>query len=551
MEVMAAMDLTLDEAAKLLATEQERHKLARLVDPEECRELSVSGGACAYGQPCHAVWGSEHRCSNCTSFRSCHTARKTKKQERQGNQLYEITSQPVRLHAADGTTVEASLEFIDWREATAEEIAAIPQKNNENATFLSEHDALTGLYNKDGFAHAVRQALAADAAAAYTMISINLRQLHMINDLYSIERGNAILVTVALAIRAKLPGGACAGRMFDDHFVIFTPTRDGLDERLEKFLQQAPVVDIDGERLPLHLHAGVYAIEDRNLPVAVMIDRADMARKEIENDYNITSARYTQKLWDKARDQQWMVNHFAEAMERGEFHIYLQPQFDRDVRLSAAEVLVRWIQADGTVISPGRFIPCFEASGQVAQLDRFVWEQAVRQLKAWEGTPFEKLALSINVSPKDFLYLDVASVLTELIAQYELPIEKLRVEITESAVVSKSQMVDSIVDAGFHVEIDDFGKGYSSLNTLRSIHAKTLKLDMFFLRSSDQGEARGRIIIDHVIQMGKELGMSIVAEGVETEAQKDHLLAAGCDSLQGFLFSPPIPVDAFEKKYGA
>lgn len=126
--------------------------------------------------------------------------------------------------------------------------------------------------------------------------------------------------------------------------------------------------------------------------------------------------------------------------------------------------------------------------------------EAVKQLKAWEGTPFERLALSINVSPKDFLYLDVAAVLQQFLAQYDVPMAKLRVEITESAVVSKSQMVDAIVD--------------------------------------------------HVIHMGKELGMSIVAEGVETEAQKDHLLAAGCDSLQGFLFSPPIPVDAFEKKYG-
>ena len=545
------MDLTLEEAAKLLATEQEQHKLARIVDPEECRELNVTAASCAYGQPCHAVWGSEHRCSNCISFQSCHTAQTTRKQERQGNQLYEITSKPVRLHAADDTMVEASLELIDWREATTAEIADIPEKQNENAAFLSTHDALTGLYNKDGFAHAVRRALTAEPSGAFTMISINLRQFHMINDLYSIERGNAILVTVAQAIRRHLPKDACAGRLFADHFVVFARSSDDLDARLDLFLHHAPVVDLDNDRLPLHLHAGIYAIDAPNLPVAVMIDRADMARKEIESDYNITSARYTQKLWETARDRQWMVNHFTEAMERGEFHIYLQPQFNRDVQLSAAEVLVRWIQPDGTVVSPGRFIPCFEASGQVAQLDRYVWEQAARQLKAWEGTPFARIALSINVSPKDFLYLDVASVLTGLVEQYHLPIEKLRVEITESAVVSKSQMVDQIVDAGFHVEIDDFGKGYSSLNTLRSIRAKTLKLDMFFLRNTDAADERGRIIIDHVIQMGKELGMKIVAEGVETETQKDHLLAAGCDSLQGFLFSPPIPVDAFEKKYGA
>ena len=139
--------------------------------------------------------------------------------------------------------------------------------------------------------------------------------------------------------------------------------------------------------------------------------------------------------------------------------------------------------------------------------------------------------------------------LQELIEKYDLPMEKLRVEITESAVVSQSKMVDDIIVAGFHVEIDDFGKGYSSLNTLRNIRAKTLKLDMFFLRFSDETKTRGRVIVDHVIHMGKTLGMQIVAEGVETEFQKDHLLKADCGYLQGFLFSPPIPIEAFVKKY--
>jgi len=244
-----------------------------------------------------------------------------------------------------------------------------------------------------------------------------------------------------------------------------------------------------------------------------------------------------------------MVNRFTDALAQDEFHLYLQPQLDRKEKLAAAEVLVRWIKGDGSIVSPGAFIPCFEESGQIAQLDRFVWEKTVQLLKSWEGTAFSDLALSINVSPKDFLYLDVAKTLQELIEKYDLPMEKLRVEITESAVVSQSKMVDDIIDAGFHVEIDDFGKGYSSLNTLRNIRAKTLKLDMFFLRFSDETKTRGRVIVDHVIHMGKTLGMQIVAEGVETEFQKDHLLKADCDYLQGFLFSPPIPVEAFAKKY--
>ena len=546
--IVEAMDLTLQQAADLLEAYRKEHKLARFVDPEESRELDIVQDACRYGQPCHAVWGSTHRCSNCISYQACHMDRERRKQERKDRQLFEIISRPVNLHVDAMTTLPASLELIDWREATAAEIADLPEKDNENADFLNQHDPLTGLLNKEGFAHAVRQRLAAEPDQDFTMVSINLRKFHMINDLYSMEKGNEVLVSVADSLRKQCADSALIARLFGDHFAVFEPADKTLEARLQKFLDEALFV-IEEDDIPLHIHAGIYAAVDRGLPAAIMIDRADMARKEIENDYNIGSAHYTKKLWETAINKQEMVNRFTEAMERGEFHLYLQPQLDRNEQLAAAEVLVRWIKDDGSIVSPGAFIPCFEESGQIALLDRYVWEQTIRLLKHWQTTPFAHLALSINVSPKDFLYMDVAKTLCDLIAQYELPIEKLRVEITESAVVSKSKMVDDIIDAGFHVELDDFGKGYSSLNTLRNIRAKTLKLDMFFLRFSDDTKARGRVIIDHVIHMGKQLGMQIVAEGVETENQKNHLLEADCDYLQGFLFSPPIPVDAFVKKY--
>ena len=550
MVIMEAMDLTLQQAADLLDAYRKEHKLARIVDPDECRELDIGEGSCQYGRPCHAVWGSNHRCSNCISYQACHTDKERRKQELRNRQLFEITSRPVNLHVDAATTLVASLELIDWREATPAEVADIPEKDNDNADFLNQHDTLTGLFNKEGFSRAVRAELAAQPDTDFTMVSINLRKFHMINDLYSMKKGDEVLVSVAESIRQKCHTGALIARLFGDHFAVFEPTDETLEARLQEFLDEALFV-IEEDDIPLHIHAGIYSVVDRGLPVAIMIDRADMARKEIENDYNIGSAHYTKKLWETAINKQEMVNRFTDALAQDEFHLYLQPQLDRKEKLAAAEVLVRWIKGDGSIVSPGAFIPCFEESGQIAQLDRFVWEKTVQLLKSWEGTAFSDLALSINVSPKDFLYLDVAKTLQELIEKYDLPMEKLRVEITESAVVSQSKMVDDIIDAGFHVEIDDFGKGYSSLNTLRNIRAKTLKLDMFFLRFSDETKTRGRVIVDHVIHMGKTLGMQIVAEGVETEFQKNHLLKADCDYLQGFLFSPPIPVEAFVKKYAA
>ena len=160
---------------------------------------------------------------------------------------------------------------------------------------------------------------------------------------------------------------------------MFEPTDETLEARLQEFLDEALFV-IEEDDIPLHIHAGIYAVVDRNLPVAIMIDRADMARKEIENDYNIGSAHYTKKLWETAINKQEMVNRFTDVLAQDEFHLYLQPQLDRKEKLAAAEVLVRWIKGDGSIVSPGAFIPCFEESGQIAQLDRFVWEKTVQLL---------------------------------------------------------------------------------------------------------------------------------------------------------------------------
>lgn len=220
----------------------------------------------------------------------------------------------------------------------------------------------------------------------------------------------------------------------------------------------------------------------------------------------------------------------------------------------SAEVLARWITPDGTAISPAEFIPVLENSGQIVELDRFIWEEAARLLKKWMGTPLEPLTISVNVSPQDFEYMDVVNTFISFADTYGIDRKKLKIEITESSILSRrvkeSRVIDRLVDAGFQLEIDDFGKGYSSLNTLKDINARTLKLDMAFLQMTNKDKKRGEVIIESVIQMGKRLGMHIVAEGVETVRERDYLIHLGCDYLQGYLFSWPVPVPGFVEKFG-
>ncbi len=545
---MDRLTLTLPEAHALLHEESQRHNVARFVDADECRELIISEDTYAYGEACHALWDSDLRCSNCSSYKACHARHSQKKVERLIQTMYEVESKPVAIITEDGSAIEVSLELIDWHQADDFELATVPEKNNQNLHFLSSHDVLTGLLDRNTFYYTVRQSLMENPEQKYLMISLNIRHFHLINDLYGLEKGNEVLLNLAEDTLDIIPEGVHVTRLFGDQFAIFAPDDGKVTERLNRIIDQAKT-KVYGETIILQVHAGIYVIDSPNRPVSVMVDRANMARKSIENDMTTRIAYYSHDLLDQAVKRQRLISRFPDALHNGEFVIYLQPQIDKTGNVNSAEALVRWIQDDGSVIPPGEFVPCFEESGQIAKLDRYIWETVVKQLKAWEGTPLENVALSVNVSPKDFQYLNVTELLDGLIEQYGIDRSKLHVEITETALIEAADDVDRIVKAGFRLEIDDFGKGYSSLNTLKNVSATTLKMDMFFLRLNEENRKRGDIIIDHIITMGKQLGMQVIAEGVETKHQQDHLFSHGCDLLQGFLFSEPVPVDEFERNY--
>jgi EAL domain-containing protein (putative c-di-GMP-specific phosphodiesterase class I) len=203
---------------------------------------------------------------------------------------------------------------------------------------------------------------------------------------------------------------------------------------------------------------------------------------------------------------------------------------------------------------PGDFIETLETAGLIHRLDRYMWEQAVKQLSQWELTEKSDLFISVNVSAKDFYSIDVPREITGLVTKYGADSSKLRLEITETALLGEPDACDSIVaelrQRGFLVEIDDFGKDNSTLNLLKDIKADVLKIDMSFLAEIGDNE-RNRIILKSVIGMADALGMDVITEGVETEDELSILAEMGCNHFQGYLFSRPVPVDEFEKKFSA
>ena len=203
---------------------------------------------------------------------------------------------------------------------------------------------------------------------------------------------------------------------------------------------------------------------------------------------------------------------------------------------------------------PADFIETLERAGLVHKLDTHIWECAVAQLAAWNGTPQQDLTISVNMSAQDFYHVDVYQTLVGLVERYGVPADRLKIEITETVLLEDPEIAGEVIaklrQKGFLVEIDDFGKGYSSMSLLRDVAADVLKIDMSLLRDIETKQ-RNRIIVESIVNMATALGMSVVAEGVETKEQLQLLAAMGCRYFQGYYFSRPLPVGEFEAKCGS
>lgn len=544
-------ELSLDEAARWVRQEKRKWQTVRLINPDENREIVVTPEGFQYGDFCQRK--DRNGCAACWNFRACHMEEKVYARIRKGNQMLQIRTTPFRLMTESGVQVPVVMECMHSRPATGQEMNRVQSLSSRRNTVGQGRDSLTGLLNKRGFCRRVRKELMKQQQENYVIITLNIHNFRLIGELYGEGKANRVLMILAGRIREGLSDHSYAARIYGDEFAIFCRSGGFQERNLKKLLKDISLA-VEKDIYHIQVHAGVYAITAPDIPVPIMINHADMARKSIIGKVNRRFAYYNPKLMKKLIKGQRLVNMFKGALERGEFTIYLQPQVNRDKKVVSAEVLARWITPDGTAISPAEFIPVLENSGQIVELDRFIWEEAARLLKKWMGTPLEPLTISVNVSPQDFEYMDVVNTFISFADTYGIDRKKLKIEITESSILSRrvkeSRVIDRLVDAGFQLEIDDFGKGYSSLNTLKDINARTLKLDMAFLQMTEKDKKRGEVIIESVIQMGKRLGMHIVAEGVETVKERDYLIHLGCDYLQGYLFSWPVPVPGFVEKFG-
>ena len=405
-------------------------------------------------------------------------------------------------------------------------------------------DSLTGLYSREYFFTKVRDVLAEHPETEYSLICSNIENFKLFNDAYGNAEGDRLLREGADIAKKLTRSPGFVGRYSADRFVC---------------LQERGQIKLDREQFdfgvsPL-MHSvvmrwGIYEIVDRSIPVEQMCDRAMLAANSIKGQYDRYFAIYDEKLRDKLLREKAITDSMEAALAEGQFTVHLQPKYSLTGEcLAGAEALVRWIHPQFGFMSPGEFIPLFEKNGFISRLDQYVWEQVCALLRDWQDRGLPPMPVSVNISRADVLRMNLAQTLRELIATYGIDPACLHLEITESAYAENSSPIISAVDElralGFVVEMDDFGSGYSSLNTLSRMRLDILKLDMRFIQSEIAKPAAQSLLGD-IVTMAHRLNLSVVAEGIETRDQVLRLQAIGCDYAQGYYFSRPLPIPEFE-----
>lgn len=410
---------------------------------------------------------------------------------------------------------------------------------------IYEHDALTGLYNRSHFFERARALLDANPQTTFAFVRFDIRHFQAYNSFWGEEGGDSLLKYIA----AKLGEYAAAiepcvyARINADVFCLCAPYRP--EKFLPLFNQAKDELNNFNGQFRLIPSFGVYVVEDPKENVQKMYELATLASKEGKKGYEATYTYYKKEMTEKVVQNQWIVNEMQRALEEHQFVAYYQPKYSlQSEKPFGAEALVRWKHPEKGLLSPGLFIPVFEQNGFIGKLDYYMWEEVCRSLKEWRDQGLSPAPVSVNVSRVNLYNPRLVESLVALLESYHLPHSLLQLEVTESAYMDNPAVMEKVIGdlqkAGFTILMDDFGSGYSSLNTLKDIHIDILKIDLKFLEGKENIE-RSRSILASMIRMAEWLHTPVVMEGVETRDQVEFLQSLGCDFAQGYYYSRPIP----------
>ncbi len=418
---------------------------------------------------------------------------------------------------------------------------------------LLEYDSLTEIYSEQKFYQVTREFLDNSGDESIAVIHFDIDRFKIINAFYGAREGDRLICYVANAIRTvmtEFDSRSTFGRISGDVFAICMPYRELADiynvlERIKERIRRHSV------HYYLETCAGIYLIEDKNMDVAEIFDKASMAATQCKEKYMVHESMYTKELSDSLKREQQIIDEMDEALAKNEFVVYFQPKYEVEGRSpGGAEALVRWQKPDGTMVSPGIFIPIFEKNGFITKLDYYVWEKVCQFIRGELDSGRKPAPISVNVSRVNLYDPKFLESLIDLVERYKIPPKYLHLELTESVFSDNATIIQDAVfylhKAGFTILMDDFGSGYSSLNVLKDVDLDVLKIDMKFFSKGGTAE-KGAKIIEAVVKMAESLNMTVIAEGVEEQEQVDFLTKLGCDYIQGYYFAKPMPQEEYQK----
>ena len=416
---------------------------------------------------------------------------------------------------------------------------------DKNLIRHTERDQISGLYTKDYFFEYIRQIELWGSDIPRDALVFDIEQFHLINEFCGRPFGDLMLSKIGESLQMELPAmNAIACRANADTFYVFAAHQSDYD-KLQATLRS--VINDVFKMNNVRIRFGLWENVNRDVEIEAWFDRAKIACNLNRGDFTQSFALYNNDLHARHVFEETLIRDLQDAINHKDLKVFYQPKYNiasDEPRLASAEALVRWIHPKLGFISPGDFIPLFESNGLIQKVDNFVWNEVAVQIRKWKETYGFAVPVSVNVSRIDILDPTLESKLEGLLKENSLSPNEYMLEITESAYSENMtrliEIVENLRKKGFRIEMDDFGAGYSSLNMITTLPIDILKIDMSFVRNMEKSE-RDQKLVELVVDIAKFLNVPTVAEGVETQSQLDTLKKMGCEIIQGYYFSKPVP----------
>ena len=417
----------------------------------------------------------------------------------------------------------------------------------EVLTMNEETDQLTGLYNMSYFYQHVQQLLSSQEGLKeeLSIIHFDIPNFKLFNEQNGFQKGDELLCDTAKIIRGVFENGTVA-RLSNDHFVVCASgSQESIVEQVEKvhnliLMSEDPVKHV-------RIKAGIYFMDDRYMEVGLACDHARLACSAVKHRHDINYCIYDDMLRDRLRRQQYIIDNIDEAIEKEYLKVFYQPVIRvQSGEICGYEALVRWKDESFGLISPGEFVETLEQFHLIHTVDRYVIRKVAAEYRRLKDAGEPVVPVSINLSRLDFELCDVFTMIEGITKEYDMPKDMMEIEITESVLNDNIGFIrkecEKLKEAGYHIWLDDFGSGYSSLNTLTEYNFDVLKLDLVFLRSYDHNPKTAGLLT-LIVKGAEQMGLEPLCEGVETKEHYEFLKKIGCTRAQGYYFGKPMPME--------